>query len=39
MDLATGSYQNGTLDIPMLPRGYGTLVDQATPLDHAYLSI
>ena len=39
MDLATRSFQNGTLDQPMLSRGYGTLVDQTTPLDHALLSI
>ena len=33
--------QNGTLDLPMLlmSRGYGTLVDQTTPLDHALLLI
>ena len=35
MDLAMRSIQNGTLDLPMLSRGYGTLVDQTTPLDHA----
>ena len=39
MDLTTRSYLNGTLDLPMLSRGYGTLVDQATPLDHVFLSI
>ena len=39
MDLATRSYQNGTLDLPMLSRGYVSLVDQATPLDQALLSI
>ena len=39
MVLAARSYQNGTLDLPMLSRGYGTLVDQATPLDHAFLMI
>ena len=33
------SYPNGTLDLPMMSRGYGTLVDQTTPLDHAFLSI
>ena len=39
VDLATRSFQNGTLDLPMLSRGYGTLVDQATPPDHAFLLI
>ena len=39
MDLAMTSYQNGTLILPMLSTGYGTLVDQTTPLDQAFLSI
>ena len=39
MDLAIRSYLNGTLDLPVLSRGYGTLAEQATPLDHAFLSI
>ena len=39
MDLAMRSYLNGILDLPMLSRGYGTLVDQATHLDQALLSI
>ena len=39
VDLATRSYQNGTLDLPILSRGYGTLVDQATPLYHALFLI
>ena len=30
---------NGTLDLPMLSGGYGTLVNQATALDQAFLSI
>ena len=36
MDLAMRSYQNGTLDLSILSRGYGTLVDQATPLDRVF---
>ena len=39
LDLAMRSYQNGTLDLSMLSRGYGTLVAQSTPLDHFSLSI
>ena len=39
MDLATRSFHNGTLDRPMLSRSHGTLVDQATHLDQAVLSI
>ena len=39
MDLAMRSFQNGTLDIDMLSRDYGTLVDQATPHDQTSLSI
>ena len=37
MDLAIRSYPNGTLDLPVLSRGYGTLVDQATHIDHAFM--
>ena len=36
MDLTMRSYQNGTVDLPMLSRGYATLVDQATPIDQAF---
>ena len=35
MDLAMRSYQNGMLDLPILSRGYGALVGQATCLDQA----
>ena len=37
MDLTMRSKQNGALDLPILSRGYGTLVDQVTPLDQAFL--
>ena len=39
MDLAMRSYSNGTLDLPMLSRAYGTPVDQANHLDNALLLI
>ena len=39
MDLTTRAYSNGTLDLPILSRGYGTLVDQATALDQVFLLI
>ena len=39
MDLTMRSYENETLDLPMLSRAYGTLVDEATSLDQAFLLI
>ena len=39
MDQTVRSYPNGTPDLPVLSRGYGTLVGQATPLDQAFLLI
>ena len=37
MDLCMRSNQNGILDLAMLSRGYGTVVDLATHLEHALL--
>ena len=39
MDLLPRSYWNGTLDLPILSRGYGTLVGQATAQDLVFLWI
>ena len=34
-----GSFWNETLDLPILSRGYGTMVDQPTALDLVFLQI
>ena len=39
MDLLPRSYWNGTQDLPVLSRVYGTLVNQATALDLVFLQI